>query len=213
MRVAPSLERRVRYSQSINMKKIVIQFLLLAFIFVISFSFISSVIAHGDDPRLEISPERVNPGGVVDVRGVGFEREEKITLMLVNPQKAIPFGEVAADIDGVFLQALSLPVDLPEGLYNFLAITDDHNVTSPDLTIVGPPIDGESGGQGPRDEDDPLLSPMPTYASGVPVTPMLQAETRTPAVFSTSWNSLILVSFILILLVLVAVFVRRRVAH
>lgn len=127
----------------------------------------SIVFAHGDEPRLEISTERVNPGGVVDVRGVDFEREEVVTLMLVNAQTAIPFGEVLADVEGVFLLNLTLPVDLPAGTYNFLAITDDHNITSPELVVQGAPITGEEGGgQGLRDEDDPLLAPMPTYPPG-----------------------------------------------
>jgi len=140
----------------------------LNLILLIALAFASPAHAHGDDPRLEISPERINPGGVVDVRGVDFEREESVTLLLVNGQTAIPFGEIVADVDGVFLQSVIVPVDLPQGTYNFLAITDDHNVTSPDFLVQGPPIltDG-GGGQGLRDEDDPLLAPMPTFAPGV----------------------------------------------
>lgn len=126
------------------------------------------VFAHGDEPRLEISLERVNPGGVIDVRGVDFEPEEAITLMLVNSGTAIPLGEMTADTDGIFLQIVEVPADLAEGTYNFLAITDDHNITSPDLIVQGPPVIAEGeGGQGPRDEDDGLLAPMPTYAPGV----------------------------------------------
>jgi hypothetical protein len=140
--------------------------LILTLLMVLAFA--SPARAHGDEPRLEITPERVNPGGVVDVRGVAFEREESINLMLVNGQSAIPFGEIVADSDGMFLQSLIVPVDLPEGTYNFLAITDDHNITSPDLVVKGPPITtAEGGGQGLRDEDDPLLAPMPTFAPGV----------------------------------------------
>lgn len=140
--------------------------LLVIVILVISGSF--DVFAHGDEPRLEISVERVSPGGIVDLRGVDFERDEVVTLMLVNPQTALPLGEIVADSEGVFLLTVTLPADLAEGTYHFLAITDDHNIASPDLIVQGPAIVGEEGGgQGGIDEDDPLLAPMPTFAPGV----------------------------------------------
>lgn len=127
-----------------------------------------AVFAHAGEPRLEISVELINPGGVVDVRGVDFEREEAVTLMLVNAQTAISLGEIIADVEGVFLQTIVLPVELAEGTYNFLAITDDHNITSPDFTVQGSPILAEGQGEEERrDEEEPLLAPVPTYPPGV----------------------------------------------
>ena len=135
--------------------------------FIVALWSVTPVLSHGDEPRVEISSDRITPGGVIEVRGVDFEREELVTLMLVNQSTTIPFGEVTADTEGIFLQVVTIPVDLSEGTYNFLAITDDHNVTSPDLAVQGPPILAEGeGGQGPRDEDDGLLAPMPTYPPG-----------------------------------------------
>ena len=143
--------------------------------FIVALWFVTPVLSHGDEPRVEISSERITPGGVIEVRGVDFEREELVTLMLISGDTAIPFGEVTADLEGIFLQIVTVPVDLPEGRYNFLAITDDHNVTSPDLVVQGSPILDEGGGQGPRDEDDPLLAPMPTYPPGFVPGGVLQA--------------------------------------
>lgn len=45
---------------------------------------IQPVLAHGDEPRIEISVGRINPGGVIEVRGVDFEYEETATLALVG---------------------------------------------------------------------------------------------------------------------------------
>ena len=150
------------------MKTLTFRFFPITLIFILALSFASPALAHGDEPRLEISADRMNPGGVIEVRGVDFEREELITLMLVGSKTAIPIGEIVADVDGIFLQVVILPVDLAEGTYNFLAITDDHNITSPNLTIQGSAImNEEGGGQGLRDEDDPLLAPMPTFPPGV----------------------------------------------
>ena len=63
--------------------------------------------AHGDEPRLEISSDRLNPGGVIDVRGVDFEFEEVVTLALIGAEVEIPFGEVRADTEGIFLQIVT----------------------------------------------------------------------------------------------------------
>lgn len=173
-------------------------------------SYFSTVVfAHGDEPRLEISADRMNPGGVIEVRGVDFEREELITLMLVGSKTAIPIGEIAADVDGIFLQAVILPVDLTEGAYNFLAITDDHNITSPDLTIQGPAImNEEGGGQGQREDEDPLLAPMPTFAPGVVPGGVSQPATQpaSPTASASSQNPLTIILPTLLIVGVLAVF-------
>ena len=200
------------------MKKTTRNFLLHIVVFVLVLYHADPVFAHGDEPRLEISAELVNPGGVVDVRGVDFEREEVVTLMLVNDKTAIPLGEIVADVEGVFLQTLALPVDLAEGTYNFLAITDDHKIFSPELTVQGPPsLDSEAGhDEGVREEEEPLLAPMPTFAPGVVpggvLPPTIQlATTTTESVSSQSAMAMILSAFLIAgVLVLIGLRVMRK---
>jgi hypothetical protein len=141
--------------------------LLFAIVFVLTLAFAQPARAHVGEPRLEISADRMNPGGVVDVRGVGFDYEEFVTLYLERPGIVIQLDEIVTDLEGVFLHIVVLPTDLPEGIYNVRAVTDHHEALSPALTVQGPPILDEGGGQGARDEDDPLLAPMPTFAPGV----------------------------------------------
>ena len=188
------------------MNKTNFQFFFIAILFIIGFSLTHPALAHGDEPRLEISSDRMNPGGVVDVRGVDFEREEAITLMLVNAQTAIPLGEIFADVEGVFLQTVVLPVELAEGTYNFLAITEDHNITSPDLTVQGPAVvaDGE-GGQGLRDEDDPLLAPMPTFAPAVVTAPVAAVPVEARPASASNRNILFLIVLTVIGMAIVAI--------
>ena len=128
---------------------------------------VPSASAHARQPRLEISVERVNPGGIVDVRGVEFDYEQLVKLYLERPGILVQLGEVNADLEGVFLHILVLPVDIPDGVYNIRAVTDHHDILSPALTVQGQPVSSEGGGQGERDDDDGLLAPMPTYAPGV----------------------------------------------
>ncbi|HEX9838326.1 MAG TPA: hypothetical protein VGA72_03215 [Anaerolineales bacterium] len=142
-------------------------FIIVTLTFCLGFLQAFVVFAHGDEPRLEISVERMHPGGVVEVRGVDFEFEELISLALIGHEFEYPLGEITADTDGIFLHIVTLPTDLTEGSYNFRAITDDHEILSPALLIQGSAIISEAGGQGERDEDDGLLAPMPTFAPGV----------------------------------------------
>lgn len=171
--------------------------LIMAGIFSITLALILTTYAraHATTPRLEISAERVNPGGVVDLRGVGFDYEEAVTLYLERPGIVVQLGNVSADTEGIFLHIAILPVDLPEGVYNVRGVTEHHDVLSPALTVQGPAI-VEGGGQGERDEDDGLLAPMPTYAPGVvpgavspPVAPAPSEETP---VSSRNWSMLAL---------------------
>lgn len=121
--------------------------------------------AHEFEPRLEISAERINPGGTLDVRGAGFEFEETVLLELIGPDIVIPVGEVLADTEGSFLQTVTLPADLGEGPYQFRAVTDDHELLSPTLIVQGVPLAAEEGEE-PREDEDALLAPMPTSMPG-----------------------------------------------
>jgi hypothetical protein len=133
-------------------------------LFIFVFLRVHPALAHGSEPRLEINVERINPGGVVDVRGVDFEPEELATLALTGPSSEISLGEVTADTEGIFLQIIALPSDLPEGIYMFRAVTDDHEISSPELMVAGAPILNEEG-EGQREEEDLLLAPMPTTST------------------------------------------------
>ena len=136
-----------------------------------------------------------------------------VTLYLERPGIVIQVGEIVADLEGVFIHTSVLPVDLPEEVYNFRAVTYHHEVLSPALMIQGPAILGESGGQGERDEDDGLLAPMPTYAPGVVPGAVLQPTGVAPAVPEQTPISSQSATFLLglsILLVLAVFFAFRR---
>ena len=148
-------------------------FISISIVLVLSFFVVPAASAHGDEPRLEINVERINPGGILNVRGVEFDYEQSVTLYLERKGIVVELGEVVADLEGVFLHIVVLPVDLPEGVYSVRAVTIHHDILSPALTVQGSPI-MEGGGQGERDEDDGLLAPMPTYAPGVSATPLPQ---------------------------------------
>jgi hypothetical protein len=127
--------------------------------------------AHNAVPRVEISLERLHPGEVVDVRGVSFGMDDPVSLSIIGTGVDISLGEILADAEGEFLHISVLPTDLAEGTYYFRAVTSHHFVLSPPLTVWGTAII-ESHEQGPRDEDDGLLAPMPTFPPAVATAPV-----------------------------------------
>ena len=132
--------------------------------------------AHGRTPRLEISAERMNPGGVLDIRGVEFDYEELVTLYMERQGIVVSLGEVNADLEGIFIHTIVLPSDLPAGEYTIRGVTEHHDVLSPIFSVQGPVIVGQGGGQGEREDEDGLLAPMPTYAPVISSSPLPQTD-------------------------------------
>lgn len=151
-------------SQSIDMRKIIFKSLLsiLALLFVLPLAETAS--AHGGEPRLEISGQNFYPGSALDIRGVDFEFEEEISLALIGFQVEAPLGVIVSDSEGIFQLTVTLPVNLTEGIYIIRATTDDHVVESLQISVSGTAA-VEDGNQ--REQEEPLLAPMPTYAPDV----------------------------------------------
>ncbi len=117
--------------------------------------------AHDDLVRIEVSPERLNPGGVLELRGVGFEPEATIQLSLVGAAGVTNLGELSSDAQGEFTQISSIPVDLPEGIYHVRAKSSEHEVISPAITIQGSAVIQDQQDHAVL-ENDSLLAPIPT---------------------------------------------------
>ena len=127
---------------------------------------VRDVFAHAYEPRLEINVDRILPGGIVDVRGVGFDYDELVTLTLIGAQGELGLGDVSADTEGVFLHIVTIPIDLTEGAYYFRGVTSHHYVISPALTVQGNAIPAE-GEEERWEEEEYLPYAIPTYPPGV----------------------------------------------
>jgi hypothetical protein len=154
------------------MRKISLKTLLCIFVFFFAFASVRTAFAHGGDPRLEISVERINPGGVVEVRGVEFDYDEPVALALMRSEIQIPLTQVTADGEGVFTQIIVLPADLPAGEYKLRARSEHHLVTSPAITVWGAAVENQESSS-VQDQSDLALGPVPTIAA-VPATPVPQ---------------------------------------
>jgi hypothetical protein len=136
---------------------------LFSFVFVLAlvFGFPQPAFAHSGEPRLEISVERISPGGTVELRGVDFDFEQSVTLSLIGANIEMPLNQVTADTEGLFTQSVLLPADLPVGEYNFRAQTDHEVVMSPLLTVWGTAVEDQESNV-IQDQSDVQFEPMPT---------------------------------------------------
>jgi hypothetical protein len=136
----------------------------------------ASVAAHGGETFLHAEPARVQPGGVVGI-SADILTSGPVTLDLAGSDGSRrEVGVVEETTEGHFQVVVEMPSDLPVGVWTILAEADGVVYGSAVIEVAGTPIDaGEGGGQGPRDEDDALLVPLPSgwmaSRSGPPVTP------------------------------------------
>jgi hypothetical protein len=167
----------------------------------LSLSIATPVSAHGRTPRLEISAERINPGGVLDIRGVEFDYEESISLYLERPGIVVQLGQLTADLEGIFIHTIVLPSDLPPGAYSIRGVTEHHDVISPAFTVQGSAVSNE---ESRRDERDALLAPVPTYAPGVVPGGVAAVPTQPVAAPATIRDSMGFMGLILLVLGILA---------
>jgi hypothetical protein len=172
------------------MRKITLDAFVSVFVSLFALFYALPALAHGGEPRLEISAERINPGGVMEVRGVDFDYDEPVSLSLMRSEIQIPLMEVTADGQGVFTQIITLPADLPTGEYNFRARSDHHMIMSPTIIVWGAAVQDQED-SGIRDQSDLQLGPLPTFAPGVSPTPLPQTAALEPPVSKSSSMTLI----------------------
>ena len=172
------------------MKKVILSIPFYISVFLFACGSVLPVYAHGGEPRLEVSPEQINPGGVLEVRGVEFDYDEPVSLSLMRAEIQIPLIDVIADAEGTFTQIVTLPADLPSGEYTFRAKSEHHEVMSPVFTVWGTPH-LDKGDNGVRDQSDLELGPVPTFIpEGIPKK-VPQAAATEPSVPKSNPTTLI----------------------
>ena len=180
-----------------------------------TFFVVPVALAHSTIPRLEISLGRANPGEVVSVRGVSFDRDDIVDLTLLGTGTEFSFGEVTADPEGEFNYNAVLPVDLAEGSYYFRATTVHHWVISPPLTVRGIAVVGEDSNTF-RDQSDVELGPIPTFVPTDPgvstaAAPMASVRVESsPASSGLSTTLFVLAALIVFVIVFGFVMLRKR---
>jgi hypothetical protein len=181
-----------------------------ASVFIVALCYVQPVFAHGGEPRLEISVEQINPGGLVEVRGVDFDYDESVSLSLMRSEIQIPLIEVTADGEGLFTQIIAVPADLPTGEYNFRARSEHHVVASPIITVWGVAAQYQED-NAMRDQSDVQLGAVPTFAPGVSSTPVPQTTaSKTPVSKGSSTTLIYSIGAGVVILALLSIRILKR---
>jgi methionine-rich copper-binding protein CopC len=122
----------------------------------------ATVFAHGGETFFLAEPALVQPGGGVGVRA-DLPTSGPVRLSLAGTDGTRrEVGVVEQTDDGHFEVFIQIPMDLPTGHWMLLAEAESRAIASTTIDVVGTPIGEETGGQGPRDEDDQLLVALPS---------------------------------------------------
>lgn len=116
--------------------------------------------AHDAEESLTIDPAVARPGETITVTVQGLEPGASCAFLLVSNGDAVPLGSTPANAEGDLTIPIMLPVELSAGAYR-LEVRSGDVTLSAGLVIDGPPILPEED-DGERDEEDPLLAPLPS---------------------------------------------------
>jgi hypothetical protein len=122
-----------------------------------------AVLAHGGETFINAEPTIVQPGGGIGVRA-DLLTSGPVTISLAGTDGSRrEVGTVEETVEGHFEVFLEVPGDLPAGVWTLLAEADHTIYGSTTIEVAGPAVGAqEGGGQGPREEDDRLLVPLPS---------------------------------------------------
>lgn len=124
--------------------------------------------AHGGPPRVELGAEQIAPGAALEVRGINIAPDQQVTVSLVGQDLDLPLGVVVGDPHGDFTQVFALPSSVAPGAYTVRAFGANRVVVGVALTVVGTGTAGDAEEGDQREEEEPLLAPMPQPAGGQP---------------------------------------------
>ena len=120
------------------------------------------VFAHGGETFITAVPANVPPGGAVGVTADLLTSGPVSLSLAATDGSRRDVGVVEETTEGHFQVVVEVPADLPGGVWTLLAEADGTVYGSTVIEVSGTTIEAEGGGQGPRDEDDALLVPLPS---------------------------------------------------
>ena len=127
--------------------------------------------AHGGIPTLQLTADRINPGGSVELRG-DMTGDEPVALSLqAGDGSMLALGRIETDWEGHFVASVAIPADVAAGTY-IVRVTSPFEEATTRLVVAGPPLLPEAEGQ-PLGRDEALAGP-----GSVATAPAGQAATQ-----------------------------------
>jgi len=128
--------------------------------------------AHDGIARLILEPDRVNPGGVVVIRGEDLGADDVMQIALIGLSGRTELTTVTSDGQGHFTVAIAVSPDAPQGVYAIEA-TGQATLTVP-LFVEGAPVSNGDGA--PPGQDEGLPAVIPSFAVGSSRAPIATAQ-------------------------------------
>jgi hypothetical protein len=154
------MRRRTRYARVLRLST-------LAAVIAAAFA-PGTTAAHGGAARLIVEPDRVDPGGVVTIRGDDLGAEAAFAVFLIGPPGRVDLAPVVTDGAGHFELVVRVPAEAPTGAYVIEAVDPTGWGLSMPLTLEGTPIYGEDGAPPGQDEGLPAVVPSGASSAGAP---------------------------------------------
>ena len=118
-----------------------------------------ATLAHDGGPRLILEPAKVNPGGVVVIRGEDLGADHELRLALIGAGTETDLATVTSDGEGHFTVAVQISTDAPRGGYAVSATTSDGGNIRAAMVVEGSPLGGGEGAPPGQDEGLPQIAP------------------------------------------------------
>ena len=147
---------------------------------------VSATGAHEGGPRLILEPNRVNPGGVVLIRGEDLGLDEAMQVSLVGDAGRADLVAVTTDGQGHFTVAVTMPIEVPVGTYAIQAATASGMTIQNLVHLEGAPIIDPGGAPPGQDEGFPAQP----GASGSPAAAPVVAPVASAAPLASAGSPL-----------------------
>jgi hypothetical protein len=136
--------------------------------------------AHEGVARLILEPERVNPGGVVTIRGEDLRADDQMTITLIASEGRTDLTTVTSDGEGHFTVTIQVSPEAAPGVYAIEAA--GQVLLSVPLFVEGAPVSNGDGA--PPGQDEGLPAVIPSFAAVASQAPLATVR-QTPVMTDT----------------------------
>ena len=117
--------------------------------------------AHEGSARLILEPDRINPGGVVTIRGEDLGADDEMRVPLVGTPARADLATISTDGQGHFTLSIQVPAGAPVGVYAVEAASAMGYSLTAALFVEGAPLIEGDGAPAGQDEGLPAIAPRP----------------------------------------------------
>jgi hypothetical protein len=178
-----------------------------SFVLLLALQLPDAALAHEGSARIELNTQQTSSGAELEIRGINIAPEQPVTLSLVGNAADFALGMAVGDVHGDFVVGVRLPAEAPAGTYTVRAFGANRVIVTAPLTLLGSAAEEESA---QRDQDEPLLAPMPRAQPASPVVAVVPPVAAAPAAVQGSQLGFWLAVVLAVIAAVVALIIGMR---